>query len=60
MENNQDRWDAAIKHAKEMFEVYKEIGPTGTFGAMMIASNIALYEDGDRSEALLESLENIK
>lgn len=59
MENkDQEGWDKAIAHAREMLEIYKTI-PAGIFGAMMIAQSINLYEQGDRSDALLESLEGI-
>lgn len=53
------RWEAAITHAREMLEIYKKI-PAGMIGAAMIAQSITLYEAGDRSGALLESLEGIK
>lgn len=57
--NLENRWEKAIKHAREMLELYKTI-PTGLFGAMMIQAKIDLYEKGDRSEALLEELESIE
>ena len=53
-----ERWQKAINHAREMLEEYKKI-PTGIFGALTIQEDIRLYENGDRSEALLESLEDI-
>jgi hypothetical protein len=53
---DEKRWEVAVANAREMLEAYKEI-PTGVFGALMIQRDIDLYEAGDRSEALLESLE---
>jgi len=54
-----ERWDKAIEHARRMLELYRQI-PTGMFGAMMIQRDLDLYEAGDKSEALLESLESIE
>jgi len=54
----EERWQKAINHAREMLEEYKKI-PAGALAAMMIQEDICLYENGDRSEALLESLEDI-
>lgn len=61
---DEERWQKAIEHAREMLELYKKI-PTGIFGAlhyikMMIRQSISLYGAGDRSEALLEALEGIQ
>jgi hypothetical protein len=56
---NIERWDRAIKHAKEMLELYKSI-PTGGFGVIVIQRDIDLYNNGDRSKALLSSLESIR
>jgi hypothetical protein len=56
---DEKRWEKAIAHAREMLEIYKKI-PAGFFGAAIISQDIALYEAGDRSEALLESLEGIE
>ena len=55
----ENRWKKAIAHAREMLEIYKQI-PAGIFGALAISCDISLYENGDRSAALLESLERIK
>ena len=54
-----ERWDKAIKHAKEMLELYKSI-PTGGFGVIVIQRDIDLYNNGDRAKALLGSLESIR
>jgi len=54
-----ERWQKAIENARFMLEVYKET-PMGMFGALAISQDIQLYEAGDRSEALLESLEGIE
>jgi len=54
-----ERWGNAIKHAKEMLELYKSI-PTGGFGVIVIQRDIDLYDNGDRSKALLKSLESIE
>lgn len=56
-EKEKERWNKAVEHAREMLKLYRQI-PTGMFGAMMIQRDLDLYEDGDRSEALLESLES--
>lgn len=58
-EYNQQRWDKAVAHAKEMLELYLEI-PTVRIGAAMIQQCIGLYEKGDRSKTLLNELENIE
>ena len=58
MNEDEKRWEVAVANAREMLKIYKEI-PTGVFGAIMIQGDISLYEAGDRSEALLESLEGI-
>lgn len=58
MEMDQERWGKAIAHARTMLEGYKAV-PAGMFGAFMIAQSIKLYEDGDRSDALLEDLEGM-
>ncbi len=55
---DQGRWGRAIAHARKTLELYKEI-PNGMFGAISIQGKIELYEAGDRSEALLLSLEAI-
>ena len=56
----EERWDKAVKHAREMLEVYKSIPYGGMFGAIIVQTELDLYEDGDRSEALLERLEGIE
>ncbi len=55
-----ERWNQAIERAREFKSIYKELGPVGIFGLTAIANDIRLYEAGDRSEALLESLEGIE
>jgi len=57
-EEKRKQWEQAIKYARKMLEEYKKI-PGGLLGAVAIQSDISLYENGDRSEALLESLESI-
>jgi len=47
-----------MTHARETLELYKEI-PNGMFGAITIQTKIELYENGDRSEALLLAMEGI-
>jgi hypothetical protein len=56
----EERWQQAIEHAREYLGYYKEIGPTGMFGATIIAHNISRYENGERSQDLLDELEGIK
>ncbi len=53
------RFKRAYEHAEEMLEIYKQI-PSGTFASMAIANDIRLYKAGDRSDALLESMEGIQ
>lgn len=60
MEITQERWENAYRHAKEMLKAYKGLGPAGMIGAMFIATQINLYESGDRSAELLEVLEAIE
>lgn len=60
MEITQERWGNAYRHAKHMLKVYKDIGPAGMIVAMFIATQIGLYESGDRSAELLEVLEAIE
>ena len=55
-----ERWDRAIAHAREYLETYQGHGHTGVFGTLGIMTAIRLYEEGDRSEALLKALESIK
>ena len=56
-----ERWDKAIAHAREYLEMYQKLPfQSGWFGASTISEAISLYEKGDRSEALLERLENIE
>lgn len=54
-----ERWDAAIEHAREYLKIYREI-PTGVFGAILIQADISRYERGERTIELLEVLEGIK
>lgn len=56
---NDERWKAAIEHAELYLDLYKK-EPMGVFGAMNISNAISRYEDGDRSERLLEELEQIQ
>ena len=56
---NQERWDKAIEHAKGMLELYRSI-PMGFLGSSNIVVLLEWYEQGDRSESLLESLESIE
>lgn len=60
VEITQERWENAYRHAKYMLKLYKNLGPAGMIGAMFIASQIHLYESGDRSTELLEVLEAIE
>ena len=60
MEITQERWKKAYEHAKEMLKAYKGLGPAGIIVAMFIATQLGLYESGDRSAALLEVLEAIE
>ena len=55
----EERFKAAYERAKEYLELYKKT-PMGMFGASHIASSMSLYEDGDRSIQLLETLESIE
>lgn len=54
-----ERWDAAITHAREHREMYLEV-PNGMFGAILIQADIYRYERGERTIELLEKLEGIK
>ena len=56
---NQERWDKAIAHARECFEIYRTV-PAGILAANLIASDIFKYKRGDRNPELLEDLEGIK
>jgi len=56
---NKERFKKAYEYAKLMLEEYKCI-QTGMFGAISIQHDIDLYEKGDRSDALLESMEGIQ
>lgn len=59
VEDNSQRWSDAIENARFMLEEYRKI-PSGIFGAMNIANTIARYENGERTEYLLEELESIQ
>ncbi len=52
------QWVEAVEHARTMLEQYKQTGPPGTFAAITLATEIDLYEQGDRSDALFNSLKN--
>lgn len=56
---DENRWDDAINNAKFMLEEYKNI-PAGAFGAINIANAIGRYENGERTEELLNELESIQ
>ena len=56
---NQEHWDKAVEHAKGMLELYRSI-PMGFLGSSNIVVLLEWYEQGDRSESLLESLESIE
>lgn len=56
---SEERWEEAVKHARTMLEIYKEI-PTGIFGATLIAKAITRYEDGEKTNELLEELESFE
>jgi hypothetical protein len=60
MDPTRERWEKAYERAKEYLGYYKDIGPAGIIGAMIICQKIQRYEAGDRSEALLEELEAIE
>jgi len=56
-----ERWNKAIEHAREVLKDYQDLPfQSGWFGASTINEAILLYEKGDRSEALLDRLENIE
>lgn len=57
--HNRERWDKAIEHAKGMLELYRST-PMGFLGSSNIAVLLGWYEQGDRSESLLERLESIE
>ena len=48
-------WDRALKHAKERMQWHKDHGNTKM--AQAIREELAAYDDGDRTEILLESLQ---
>lgn len=54
-----ERWGKAVEHARHMFDVYRTT-PHGEFAAALIAAGINRYENGDRSDDLLEALEGIR
>lgn len=56
----ESRWEKAVAHAREVLDQYVAIGPSGVFGATLITHSLDLYSEGDRSDALLESLEGFK
>jgi len=55
----QEQWDEAVKDAKEVLEMYKEI-PSGIFGAMNISEVLARYDRGERTKELYEDLKSIQ
>jgi hypothetical protein len=59
VEDKTARWEDAIANAKFMLEEYKKI-PTGGFGAITITQTIIRYENGERTDELLEELEGIE
>ena len=56
----EERWRIAIERAREALAIYRSIGPVGYFGATMISLDIQRYDDGERTDDLLEELEGIK
>lgn len=58
--NEKERWEKAIEYAREMLSEYRSIGPAGIFGCCFISESIRRYEDGERSQELLEELESIE
>ena len=53
------RWLAAYNHAKKILGYYSEIPvQSGAFGFAMINKDIKKFEQGDRSDELLEELES--
>ena len=60
MTDQEKRWEWAVQRARDILELYEELGPQGIFGAITINEKLELYEAGDRSEALLTALENIE
>lgn len=59
VEDKTARWEDAIANAKFMLEEYKKI-PSGGFGAITITQTIIRYENGERTDELLEELEGIQ
>jgi hypothetical protein len=58
--DDQKRWDEAIENAK-FFEVEYQKIPAGALAlAITIRPAIKRYEDGERTEELLELLEGIQ
>ena len=57
----EERWGKAAEFAREMLKNYKSLpGGTGAFGSMIIGCHLRRYEEGERSEDLLEALESIE
>ena len=45
------RWDAAIGHARLMFDIYKGLpGGIGLYNSVVIKAAINFYDKGDRSK----------
>ncbi len=57
-QSSNERWEEAIANARYFLDEYRKI-PTGMFGAIFIATAITRYENGERTQELLEELEGI-
>lgn len=55
-----DEWDRLEQRVRTILGQYLAIGPAGERGALMIYTKLDLYDKGDRSDALYESLEEVK
>jgi hypothetical protein len=55
-----ERWKNALKHAKDLLDSFNAIGPMEHFRYVMLGVCMELYMNGDRSNALLEYIEDMK
>ena len=56
----EERFEKSINNVRTTINLYKSIGLAGRVAVALIQQDINLYEAGDRSEALLKSLEGFK
>lgn len=53
-------WDKAKEHLDTFKELYRELGPVGTFGLMHILELERRYESGERTKYLYDDILSVE